>query len=116
MQFKISKELLEQIEQLIYQKNDRELEVLLNDFHHADIAEVLEELDFDEATYIFKLLDSDNLLKILSLRFSSISNKTSADLSLSNNLKEDTIFDLRPEQLTVEQFIELTQKIEANAV
>lgn len=36
--------------------------------------------------------------------------------ALSDNLKEDTIFDLRPEQLTVEQFIELTQKIEANAV
>lgn len=35
---------------------------------------------------------------------------------LSDNLKEDTIFDLRPEQLTVEQFITLTQKIEANAV
>ena len=36
--------------------------------------------------------------------------------SLSDNLKEDTIFDLRPEQLSVEQFIELTQKIAANAV
>jgi 16S rRNA (adenine1518-N6/adenine1519-N6)-dimethyltransferase len=35
---------------------------------------------------------------------------------LSDNLKEDTIFDLRPEQLSVEQFIELTQKIAANAV
>lgn len=35
---------------------------------------------------------------------------------LSDNLKEDAIFDLRPEQLSVEQFIELTQKIEANAV
>jgi 16S rRNA (adenine1518-N6/adenine1519-N6)-dimethyltransferase len=37
-------------------------------------------------------------------------------LNLSDNLREDTIFDLRPEQLSVEQFIELTQKIEANAV
>ncbi len=36
--------------------------------------------------------------------------------NLSDNLKEDTIFDLRPEQLSVEQFVELTQKIEANAV
>ena len=36
--------------------------------------------------------------------------------NLSDNLKEDTIFDLRPEQLSVEQFIALTQKIEANAV
>lgn len=37
-------------------------------------------------------------------------------LNLSDNLREDIIFDLRPEQLSVEQFIELTQKIEANAV
>ncbi len=36
--------------------------------------------------------------------------------NLADNLKEDSIFDLRPEQLSVEQFIELTQKIEANAV
>ena len=35
---------------------------------------------------------------------------------LSDNLKEDSIFDLRPEQLSVEQFIELTQKIAANGV
>ncbi|MEZ4853022.1 16S rRNA (adenine(1518)-N(6)/adenine(1519)-N(6))-dimethyltransferase RsmA [Flavobacterium sp.] len=34
----------------------------------------------------------------------------------SDSLKEDSIFDLRPEQLSVEQFVELTQKIEANGV
>ncbi|KDN56565.1 16S rRNA (adenine(1518)-N(6)/adenine(1519)-N(6))-dimethyltransferase RsmA [Flavobacterium seoulense] len=37
-------------------------------------------------------------------------------LNLSDNLREDTIFDLRPEQLDVAQFIELTQKIEADGV
>lgn len=37
-------------------------------------------------------------------------------LNLSDNLREDSIFDLRPEQLNVEQFISLTQKIEADAV
>ena len=36
--------------------------------------------------------------------------------NLSDSLREDTIFDLRPEQLTVFMFIELTQKIEADAV
>lgn len=36
--------------------------------------------------------------------------------NLSDNLKEDSIFDLRPEQLSTEQFIELTQKIAANGV
>ncbi len=36
--------------------------------------------------------------------------------NLSDSLKEDSIFDLRPEQLSVEQFIELTKKIAANGV
>lgn len=34
----------------------------------------------------------------------------------SDILKEDSIFDLRPEQLSVERFIELTQKIAADGV
>ncbi len=34
----------------------------------------------------------------------------------SDNLKEDTIFGRRPEQLSVEEFIELTQKIEADGI
>ncbi len=65
MQFKISKELLVQIEQLIYQKNDKELEVLLNDLHHADIAEIFDELEIEEAIYIFKILDSEITAEIL---------------------------------------------------
>ncbi|MEE1897430.1 16S rRNA (adenine(1518)-N(6)/adenine(1519)-N(6))-dimethyltransferase RsmA [Flavobacterium rakeshii] len=36
--------------------------------------------------------------------------------NLSDNLKEDSIFDLRPEQLSTEDFIELTKKIAANGV
>ena len=65
MQFKISKELLAQIEQLIHAKNDSALEALLNDLHHADIAEIFEELDIAEATYIFKILDSEITAEIL---------------------------------------------------
>ncbi|RAR72806.1 16S rRNA (adenine(1518)-N(6)/adenine(1519)-N(6))-dimethyltransferase RsmA [Flavobacterium aciduliphilum] len=37
-------------------------------------------------------------------------------LNLHDNLKEEAIFDLRPEQLSVEDFIEITKKIEAYAV
>ena len=65
MQFKISKELLTQIEQLIHQKNDQELIVLLNEMHHADIAEIFDELDIDEAIYIFNILDSEITAEIL---------------------------------------------------
>jgi len=35
---------------------------------------------------------------------------------LSDSLKEETIFNLRPEQISVEDFIELTQKIAADGV
>lgn len=65
MEFKISKELIQQLEQLIQSKSDQQLEALLNDLHHADIAEILDELDFDEATYIFKVLDSEKTAEIL---------------------------------------------------
>lgn len=37
-------------------------------------------------------------------------------LNLSDSLREDAIFDIRPEQLSVEEFIALTQKIEADGV
>lgn len=65
MEFKISKDLIQELEQLIINKDDQQLEVLLNDLHHADIAEILDELNFDEATYIFKVLDSEKTAEIL---------------------------------------------------
>ncbi len=65
MEFKISKELIEEIELLIENGKDRELEAILNDMHHADVAEILDELEFDEATYIFKVLDSEKTAEIL---------------------------------------------------
>ena len=37
-------------------------------------------------------------------------------MNLSDTLREDEVFNLRPEQLNVEQFIELTQKIEADGI
>ena len=65
MQFKVSKEFIEQVTALIESKNDHELEVLLTDLHHADIAEILDELSFDDATHIFKILDSEKTAEIL---------------------------------------------------
>ena len=37
-------------------------------------------------------------------------------LELSTELKEDAIFDQRPEQLSVAQFLELTKRIENDAI
>jgi magnesium transporter len=34
-------------------KNDKELEALLSEVHHADIAEILDELDFEKQPIFF---------------------------------------------------------------
>jgi len=65
MEFKISKDLIQQIAQLIQDKNNQQLEILLNDMHHADFAEILDEVDINEATYIFQVLDSEKTAEIL---------------------------------------------------
>jgi len=88
MEFKISKELIHELEQLIRNKNDQQLGVLLNDMHHADIAEILDELDFDEATYIFKVLDSEKTAEIL--------------LELEDDLRENILSRLSPKEIAEE--------------
>ena len=88
MEFKVSKELIRQLEQFIQNKNDEQLEILLNDLHHADIAEILDELDFDEATYIFKVLDSEKTAEIL--------------LELEDDLRENILSRLSPKEIAEE--------------
>ncbi|WP_144893444.1 magnesium transporter [Flavobacterium tiangeerense] len=88
MEFKISKVLIQELEQLIQNKNDQQLEVLLNDMHHADIAEILDELDFNEATYIFKVLDSEKTAEIL--------------LELEDDLRENILSRLSPKEIAEE--------------
>ena len=63
--FKISNELIENIIKLIDESNDSKIVNYFKNFHHADIAEVLEELNSDQATYIIKLLDSEKTSDVL---------------------------------------------------
>lgn len=65
MALEISKGLMEQIELLIENQNDTAILELIGEEHHADIAEILEDLNLDEATYIIKLLDSEKTSEIL---------------------------------------------------
>ncbi len=65
IQFELTDELITQVEQLIEQKNDKELRKLLNEFHYADIAEILDEVNLDDAMYVIKLLDSETTSDIL---------------------------------------------------
>jgi magnesium transporter len=65
MPFELTKELIEKIEVLVEDQKDDELQTHLEEFHHADIAEILDELTMDEATYIIKLLGSDQTSEVL---------------------------------------------------
>ncbi|GAA4762340.1 MULTISPECIES: magnesium transporter [Flavobacterium] len=65
MEFKISRDFLVQIEQLISENRAQELENLLQDIHFADIADIMDELDDYGASYIFKLLDSEKTAEAL---------------------------------------------------
>ncbi|CAM4122033.1 magnesium transporter [Zobellia roscoffensis] len=63
--FKLTDELLAEIEQLIESQRDTELVTLMDDIHYADIAEIINELNEDEATYLIKLLESDKTSDVL---------------------------------------------------
>ena len=65
MPFEITNELIKRVNGLILQKDETALLELLGEEHHADIAEVLDELTLDQATYIIKLFDSDLTSDIL---------------------------------------------------
>ena len=59
MATEISKEFIGNIEELIEATDDAALLNLLSEEHPADIAEIIDELGLDDATYLFKLLDSE---------------------------------------------------------
>ena len=65
MQFQVTEELIDKIQYLIEQKNNEELLLHLEDVHHADIAEILTELNLEEATYLVKLLNSEKTAEAL---------------------------------------------------
>ena len=63
--FQINDELIDNIINLIDNSDNKRILKNFNELHHADIAEILEELTSDQATYIIKLLDSEKTSDIL---------------------------------------------------
>ncbi|ALJ06806.1 magnesium transporter [Pseudalgibacter alginicilyticus] len=65
MQFELTDDLIKQVENFIEVNDNKGLQKLLKDFHYADIAEILDELNLEEAMYVIKLLDSETTSDIL---------------------------------------------------
>jgi len=65
MATEITKKFLDKIRLLISANDDKALLILLSEEHPADIAEIIDELSLDDATYLFKLLDSERTAEAL---------------------------------------------------
>lgn len=88
MAFQITDELVEKVEQFISQQQDAELTQLFADYHFADIAEFLEELNLDQATYLLRLLDSDTTSDAL--------------MELDDDVREKLLDNLSPKEIAEE--------------
>lgn len=65
MQFELTREYIDDLRELIDQKNENEAKAMIEDLHAADIADILDELNTEEAVYIFLLLDADTGADVL---------------------------------------------------
>ena len=65
MSFEITNELLANITSYIEASNDKPIIALFEEMHYADVAEILDELTFDDVIYIIKLIDSEKTSAVL---------------------------------------------------
>lgn len=106
--FEISDELVYQLKQLINEANHTAVLDHLVDLHYADIAEILDDLSLDQATYVIKLLDSETTSDILAELDEDVREKVLKNLSakeIAEEVKElatddaaDLLSELSPER------------------
>lgn len=86
--FKLTDELVERIKELIEHQKDSDLRLLMKELHYADVAEIANELEEEQATYLIKLLDSE---------------KTSDALTeLDEDVREAILSNLSPKEIAEE--------------
>jgi magnesium transporter len=88
MAFDITPQFLENLTTLISNKNEFAITELFKEMHYADIAEVLDEVNFEESIYIIKLLDSEKTSEILTELEDDIREKILRNLSAKEIAEE----------------------------
>ncbi|UZO81346.1 magnesium transporter [Aquimarina sp. ERC-38] len=125
MEFLISKEFIEQIKGYITRKDEVLLEATLQEIHFADIAEIIDELSLEEATYLIKLLDSEKTSEALMELEEDVRNRILENLSakeIAEELEEmdtddaaDIISEL-PEERVENIIAEIEDSVHANNI
>ncbi|MBT8320320.1 MAG: magnesium transporter [Eudoraea sp.] len=123
--FKLTEELLAEIEQLVEQQQDSQLLSILDDVHYADVAEIANELEVDQATYLIKLLDSDKTSDVLTeldddVREAILNNLSSKEIAgelveLDTDDAADIVAEL-PEEIVQEVISEIEDREHAEAI
>ena len=88
MSFEITDILLEEIKVHIRNEDDTVLLELFEDVHHADVAEILDEVNWDEALYLLRLLDSETTSEAL--------------MELDDDVRERLLDSLTPKEIAEE--------------
>ncbi len=88
MQFQLTADYIRKVTQLIAKKDGNALRKLLHDIHFADIAELLEELNSKEATFLIKSLESEITSEAL--------------MELDEDVREKILKRLSPEEIAQE--------------
>lgn len=65
MQFELTKQFLEELESLIDSRNSQAVENAIGHLHPADIAEILDELNTGQATFVYRLLEEEKAADVL---------------------------------------------------
>ena len=63
--FELSKEIIQEIGQLISSKKNKDIKKIVDEIHYADLAEIINELEFEQRIYLIKLIDSDKTSDVL---------------------------------------------------
>ncbi len=65
MRFELTKEYILELKEIISRKDDKSIIKLMEDLHAADIAEVYDELNVEEAKFIYLLLDGEKAADVI---------------------------------------------------
>ena len=63
--FELTREYIDNLQELIEAKNESTISELLEELHPADIAEIYEELSIEEAKFLYFLMDDDTAADVL---------------------------------------------------
>jgi magnesium transporter len=93
MKFDLSKEFLKELSEYISNGQMAEAKAMVQDLHYADVAEIIDELNFDTALSLFKILDGEPAADVLVELEEDVREKILANLS-AKEIAEDVIENL----------------------